>query len=155
MLFRVNLLKRHSFAISPPDAPQGFFWTIAKPGQEAVPTAMDEWTESTDAAYREGQLAARRGAGVRRARRVRYRTRPFLVVARRRPHRLPADRAGGAVRVPGGARLRRTGAGCSDRARVRPGKLRVAGQQRDNEAGYSGDQAVRPRDCACRVACRS
>ena len=80
-----------------------------------------------------------RGAGVCRARPVcRHRTRPFLVVARRRPHRLPADRAGGAVRVPGGARLRPTGAGCSDRARVRPGKLRVAGQQRDNEAGYSG-----------------
>ena len=83
--------------------------------------------------------AVSRAAGVRRARPVRRsRTRPFLVVARRRPHRLPADRAGGAVRVPGGARLRRTAAGCSDRARVRPGKLRVAGQQRDNEAGYSG-----------------
>ena len=58
MLFSVNLLKRHSFAISPPDAPQAFFWTIAKPGQEPVPTAIDEWTESTDAAYRGGQLAA-------------------------------------------------------------------------------------------------
>ena len=81
--------------------------------------------------------AVSRAAGVRRARPVR-RYRPFLVVARRRPHRLPADRAGGAVRVPGGARLRPTAAGCSDRARVRPGKLRVAGQQRDNEAGYSG-----------------
>ena len=80
-----------------------------------------------------------RAAGVRRARPVRRsRTRAFLVVARRRPHRLPADRAGGAVRVPGGARLRPTAAGCSDRARVRPGKLRVAVQQRDNEAGYSG-----------------
>ena len=32
--------------------------TIAKPGQEPVPTAIDEWTESTDAAYREGRLAA-------------------------------------------------------------------------------------------------
>ena len=57
MLFSVNLLKRHSVAISPPDAPQAFFWTIAKSGQEAVPTAIDEWTESTGAAYREGQLA--------------------------------------------------------------------------------------------------
>ena len=46
------------FAISPPDAPQAFFWTIAKPGQEAVPTAIDEWTDSTDAAYREARLAA-------------------------------------------------------------------------------------------------
>ena len=58
MLFSLNLLKRHSFAISPPDAPQAFFWTIANPGQEPVPTAIDEWTESTDAAYREGRLAA-------------------------------------------------------------------------------------------------
>ena len=58
MLFSVNLLKRHSFAISPPDAPQAFFWTIAKPGQEPVPIAIDEWTESTGAAYRDGRLAA-------------------------------------------------------------------------------------------------
>ena len=58
MLFSMNLLKRHSFAISPPDGPQAFFWTIAKPGQEPVPTTIDEWTESTDAAYREGRLAA-------------------------------------------------------------------------------------------------
>ena len=56
MLFSVNLLKRHSFAISPPDAPQAFFWTIAEPGQEPVPTAIDEWTDSTDAAYRERRL---------------------------------------------------------------------------------------------------
>ena len=40
MLFSVNLLKRHSFASSPPHAPQAFFWTIAKPGQEPVPTAI-------------------------------------------------------------------------------------------------------------------
>ena len=58
MLFSANLLKRHSFAISPPVAPQAFFWTIAKPGQEPVPTAIEEWTESTGAAYREGRLAA-------------------------------------------------------------------------------------------------
>ena len=28
-------------------AAAAFFWTIAKPGQEPVPTAIDEWTEST------------------------------------------------------------------------------------------------------------
>ena len=43
----------------PPDAPQAFFWTIAKPGEEPVPTTIEEWTESTDAAYREGRLAVR------------------------------------------------------------------------------------------------
>ena len=42
----------------PPVAPQAFFWTIAKPGQEPVPTAIDEWPESTDADYRESRLAA-------------------------------------------------------------------------------------------------
>ena len=60
MLFSVNLLKRHSFAISPPVAPQAFFWSIAKPGQESVPTAIDDWTKSTAAAYpayREGRLS--------------------------------------------------------------------------------------------------
>ena len=59
MLFSVNLLKRHSFTISPPDAPQAFFRTIESTGEEPVPTAVDEWTESTDAAYREGRLAVR------------------------------------------------------------------------------------------------
>ena len=59
MLFSVNLLKRHSFTISPPDAPQAFFRTVESPGEEPLPTAVDEWTESTDAAYREGRLAVR------------------------------------------------------------------------------------------------
>ena len=59
MLFSVNLLKRHSFTISPPDAPEAFFRTIERPGAEPVPTAVDEWTESTDTAYREGRLAVR------------------------------------------------------------------------------------------------
>ena len=59
MLFRVNLLKRHSFTISPPDAPQAFFRTIERPGEEPVPTAVDEWTVTSDTAYREGRLAVR------------------------------------------------------------------------------------------------
>ena len=59
MLFSVNLLKRHSFTISPPDAPDAFFWTIERPGAEPVPTAVDEWTEATDTAYRERRLAVR------------------------------------------------------------------------------------------------
>ena len=37
----------------------GLLWTIAQPGQEPVPTAVDEWTESTDAAYREGRRTVR------------------------------------------------------------------------------------------------
>ncbi|MDE0024475.1 MAG: hypothetical protein OXP69_08675 [Spirochaetaceae bacterium] len=59
MLFSVNLLKRHTLAISPPVAPEAFFWTIEKPGTEPVSTDVDEWTESVDADYREGRLAAR------------------------------------------------------------------------------------------------
>ena len=58
MLFSVNLLKRQSFATSPPNAPQAFFCTIAKFGPEPVPTVIHELTELTDATYREGQLAA-------------------------------------------------------------------------------------------------
>ena len=59
MLCSVNLLKRHSFTISPPDAPQAFFRTIERPGEEPVRTAVDKWTESTDTTYREGRLAVR------------------------------------------------------------------------------------------------
>ena len=59
MLYSVNLLKRHSFAISPPDAPHAFFWTIERPGEEPVSIAVDEWTEATDTDYREGRLAVR------------------------------------------------------------------------------------------------
>ena len=59
MLFSVNVLKRHSFTIGPPDAQQAFFRTIERPGAEPVPTAVDEWTEATDTAYREGRLAVR------------------------------------------------------------------------------------------------
>ena len=57
MLFSVNLLRRQSFSVSPRDAPQAFFWTVERPGAELVSTFVDEWTESTDADYREGRLA--------------------------------------------------------------------------------------------------
>ena len=59
MLFSVNLLTRHSFSISPPDAPQAFFWTVERPAEEPVSTFVDEWTESTEEDYRDGQMAAR------------------------------------------------------------------------------------------------
>ena len=42
MLFSVNLLKRHSFAISPPVAPQAFFWTIANRSGPPVGGPMSE-----------------------------------------------------------------------------------------------------------------
>ena len=59
MLFSVNLLKRHTFGISPPVAPEAFIWTLERPGEEPVSTDVDEWTESTDVDYREGRLAVR------------------------------------------------------------------------------------------------
>ena len=58
MLYSVNLLKRHSFALTPPDAPEAFFWVIEKPGAAPVRTTIDHWTAEVDAAYREGRLRA-------------------------------------------------------------------------------------------------
>ena len=58
MLFSVNLLKRHSFSIRPPDAPEAFFWTIEQSGEAAVDTWVSEWTAEVDAAYRAGRLTA-------------------------------------------------------------------------------------------------
>ena len=46
MLFSVNLLKRHSFAISPPDAPQAFFWSQPSPrsrSDAAASAAPGSW----------------------------------------------------------------------------------------------------------------
>ena len=58
MLFSLNLLKRHSLSLSPPDAPEAFFWTLERPGQEPAGTTISEWTDEVDAAYREGRLRA-------------------------------------------------------------------------------------------------
>ena len=58
MLFSVNLLKRHTFSLSPPDAPEAFFWMIENPGAAPVRTTIDAWTEAVDAAYRQGRLTA-------------------------------------------------------------------------------------------------
>ena len=58
MLFSVNLLKRHSFALSPPHAPEAFFWVIERPGAAPVRTTIDHWTDEVDTAYRQGHLRA-------------------------------------------------------------------------------------------------
>ena len=63
-------------------------------------------------------------------------------------NRLPGHGAGGGVRVPGRARLRATGAGCPDRARVRPGKLRVAGQRPGAVAASGRHLLTEPRRMA-------
>ena len=58
MLLSVNLLKRHSFALSPPDAPEAFFWVLERPGAAPVRTTIDHWTDEVDTAYRQGHLRA-------------------------------------------------------------------------------------------------
>ena len=56
MLFSVNLLKRGSLSLAPPDAPHAFFWTLEQPGVAPRPVAVDDWNGAADTAYREGQL---------------------------------------------------------------------------------------------------
>ena len=42
MLFSVNLLKRHSFSLTLPDAPASFHWKLEEPGREARRVEFDE-----------------------------------------------------------------------------------------------------------------
>ena len=58
MLFSVNLLKRHSLSLGPPDAPDSFFWILERPGTVARSVTIDEWNSAADAAYSAGQLTA-------------------------------------------------------------------------------------------------
>ena len=58
MLFSVNLLKRHSFSLGPPDAPHAFFWTWEEPGRAPRQVAIEAWNDAAEAAYREGRLKA-------------------------------------------------------------------------------------------------
>ena len=58
MLFSVNLLKRHSFSLGPPDAPHAFFWTLEQAGTAPRPVAIETWNGAADAAYVEGRLKA-------------------------------------------------------------------------------------------------
>ena len=58
MLFSVNLLKRHSFSLSPPDAPNSFFWTLEQPGAVPRSVTIDDWNGAAETAYRRGQLTA-------------------------------------------------------------------------------------------------
>ena len=58
MLFSVNLLKRHSLSVSPPDAPDSFFWTLQQSGGETVRVTIDGWSSAADEAYRRGRLKA-------------------------------------------------------------------------------------------------
>ena len=58
MLFSVNLLKRGALSVSPPHAPDAFFWTLEQPGQPAQRVTFDNWNSAADDAYRRGRLKA-------------------------------------------------------------------------------------------------
>ena len=58
MLFSVNLLKRHSLSLSPPDAPHSFFWTLEQPGAVPRSVTIEEWNSAAENSYRRGQLTA-------------------------------------------------------------------------------------------------
>ena len=58
MLFSLNLLKRHSLSLTPPDAPDAFFWTIENPARRPCAPRIRDWTDEVDTAYREGRLKA-------------------------------------------------------------------------------------------------
>ena len=58
MLFSVNLLKRHAFSLSPPDAPSAFFWTLKQSGQEPLTVEVDIWNSQATYLFETGQLQA-------------------------------------------------------------------------------------------------
>lgn len=57
-LFSLNLLKRHSWSVSPPVAPDAFFWTLEQPGEEAMKIRLEAWNSAAEEAYRQGRLKA-------------------------------------------------------------------------------------------------
>ena len=62
MLFSVNLLKRHSFSLTPPDAPDAFKWRLEEPGGEPHGVTLDrwyrvaEWNREAAGLYEQGRL---------------------------------------------------------------------------------------------------
>ena len=60
MLLSVNLLKRHAFSLSPPDAPGAFLWRLQQPGEEPFSIAFNKaWNSELNDLYEKGQLQAR------------------------------------------------------------------------------------------------
>jgi hypothetical protein len=58
MLASVNLLKRHTFSLSPPDSPTSFTWRLERPGKEAQLGALGEWSQEAAEAYELGHFKA-------------------------------------------------------------------------------------------------
>ena len=59
MLFSVNMLKRNTFSLSPPDAPGAFFWKLEQPGEEPRGVTFNAWNHEVNDLYEKGQLKAR------------------------------------------------------------------------------------------------
>ncbi len=56
MIISVNLLKNHSFAVTPKQAPQEFFWVLQEPGAEVKWARIHRWDRETTALYESGKV---------------------------------------------------------------------------------------------------
>ncbi len=56
MIISVNLLKNHSFAVTPKQAPQEFFWVLQEPGAEGKWARIHRWDPETTALYESGKI---------------------------------------------------------------------------------------------------
>ena len=59
MLLSVNLLKRNTFSLRPPDAPGAFFWRLERPGENSLRVTVNAWDREVNDLYEKGQLKAR------------------------------------------------------------------------------------------------
>ena len=58
MLAVVNLLKRHTFSLGPPDSPASFIWVLESPGKEPQRVTIGQWSREVDDLYAQGRLKA-------------------------------------------------------------------------------------------------
>ena len=59
MLLSVNMLKRHAFSLSPPNAPDAFFWELEQPSEKPRGATFNAWNREVNDLYEKGQLKAR------------------------------------------------------------------------------------------------
>ncbi len=59
MLLSVNVLKRHSFSVTPPDVPEGFVWSLQKPEESKKRIEIKRWNKETEEMYKKGWLKAK------------------------------------------------------------------------------------------------
>ncbi len=54
MLLSVNMLKRQAFSLSPPDAPNAFFWKLEQPSGELRGATLNAWNREVNDLYEKG-----------------------------------------------------------------------------------------------------